>query len=46
VRIIGEQHILEDLGRVPSFREWMAEMEYCAWMNKAKPLSKLYAEGL
>jgi len=44
VRAIGEQHVLEDLGRVPSFRDWMAVMEYKSWMNKAKPLSKLFEE--
>lgn len=23
VRLIGEQHVLEDLGRIPSFADWM-----------------------
>ena len=44
VRAIGEQHVLEDLGRVPSFRDWMLEMEYCAWMNRAQPLSQIFQE--
>ncbi len=35
VRLIGEQHILEDLGRVPSFADWVRAIRPEAWMGRA-----------
>ena len=32
VRLIGEQHVREDLGRVPSFQDWISELPIRAWM--------------
>lgn len=32
VRYIGEQHVKEDLGRIPSFQDWMAELPIRPWM--------------
>lgn len=32
VRYIGEQHVKEDLGRIPSFQDWIQEMRTCPWM--------------
>jgi len=32
VRYIGEQHVREDLGRVPSFQDWAREMHIQPWM--------------
>lgn len=40
VRIIGEQHVQEDLGRVPSLTEWMSELPLKSWMNRSRKLSK------
>jgi hypothetical protein len=32
VRYIGEQHVREDLGRIPSFQDWIAELPIRPWM--------------
>lgn len=32
VRYIGEQHVREDLGRIPSFQDWIAELPVRPWM--------------
>jgi hypothetical protein len=32
VRYIGEQHVKEDLGRIPSFQDWIAELPIRPWM--------------
>jgi len=32
VRYIGEQHVREDLGRIPSFQDWAREMHIQPWM--------------
>ena len=32
VRYIGEQHVREDLGRIPSFQDWIQEMPVKSWM--------------
>lgn len=32
VRYIGEQHVREDLGRIPSFQDWVAEVPIRPWM--------------
>jgi hypothetical protein len=32
VRYIGEQHVKEDLGRIPSFQDWIAEVPIRPWM--------------
>lgn len=33
VRDIGEQHVLEDLGTIPSLDDWLDEMELKEWMG-------------
>ncbi len=38
VRFIGEQHVLEDLGRIPSVSDWLKEMPMKPWMG---PRAKL-----
>lgn len=38
VRFIGEQHVVEDLGRIPTPSEWLSEMSIKPWMG---PRSKL-----
>ena len=41
VRFIGEQHVREDCGgRIPSWVDWMQEIEFKPWMNKSQSLSK------
>ncbi|MGH9771593.1 MAG: DUF6915 family protein [Candidatus Acidiferrales bacterium] len=32
VRYIAEQHVREDLGRIPSFQDWIAELPIRPWM--------------
>lgn len=40
VRDIGEQHVYEDLGCIPSGQDYLAELEYKSWMEgKGKPPS-------
>jgi len=38
VRDIAEQHVLEDLGTIPTLNQWLQEMTIRPWMGK--PLSK------
>lgn len=33
-RWIGEQHVTEDLGMIPSFIDWIKAMPQEAWMNR------------
>jgi len=33
VRYIGEQHVLEDLGRIPSFQDWIESIQLQPWMR-------------
>jgi hypothetical protein len=37
VRLIGEQHVLEDLGHIPSFADWARAIRPEAWMLRANP---------
>ena len=32
VRFIGEQHVLEDLGRIPTVQDWLARIQPESWM--------------
>ena len=34
VRLIGEQHVFEDLGRIPSFADWVRNMHPESWMGR------------
>lgn len=36
VRDIAEQHVLEDLGCIPSLSDWLGEMEVKPWMAGQK----------
>ena len=33
VRDIAEDHVLEDLGKIPSLDDWLDHMEIAAWMG-------------
>jgi hypothetical protein len=35
VRLIGEQHVREDLGRIPSFADWVRYIRPEPWMGRA-----------
>jgi hypothetical protein len=34
VRVIGEQHVREDLGWIPSLKDWLIAMHPLPWMRK------------
>ena len=37
VRLIGEQHVLEDLDTIPSFADWARLIEPRPWMLRGQP---------
>jgi hypothetical protein len=40
-RLIAEQHVLEDLGRIPSLQDWFEDLPYKDWMLRgARALSQ------
>lgn len=39
-RWVGEQHVNEDLGRIPAATEWLSEIKPQAWMNRSRQLSR------
>lgn len=41
VRLIGEQHVIEDLGFIPSFADWVRCIRPQPWMGRAQPIHKL-----
>jgi hypothetical protein len=32
VRYIGEQHVKEDLGRIPTAQDWLSQIKPACWM--------------
>ena len=32
VRFVGEQHVLEDLGRIPTVQDWLGKIQPESWM--------------
>ncbi len=38
VRLIGEQHVREDLGFIPSFADWVRCIRPEPWMGRAQPI--------
>ena len=40
VRFIGEQHVREDLGFIPSFADWMRQIRPVPWMGRAQPIHR------
>jgi hypothetical protein len=39
-RWIGEQHVLEDLGRIPTAADWLRCIRAEPWMNRSRRLSR------
>ena len=35
VRYIGEQHVMEDCGRIPSLSDWLSRIQPEVWMARA-----------
>jgi hypothetical protein len=44
VRLIGEQHVQEDLGFIPSFADWVKCIRPQPWMGRAGQLQELPTE--
>ena len=44
VRLVGEQHVREDLGFIPSFADWARLIAPEAWMLRGNPLDE-HARG-
>jgi hypothetical protein len=46
VRDIGEQHVLEDLGTIPTVQDWLTSLPISDWMGgpRRKPSKKLDAQ--
>jgi hypothetical protein len=40
VRLIGEQHVREDLGFIPSFADWVRRIRPEVWMARAQPIHR------
>ena len=40
VRFIGEQHVSEDLGFIPSFADWVRCIRPEPWMGRAEPIHR------
>ena len=40
-RWVGEQHVVEDLGFIPSFADWVRCIRPQPWMGRAQPIHKL-----
>jgi len=43
-RILAEEHILEDLGFIPTVEHWLAEMPLRKWMSGSRKKNKLEPE--
>jgi hypothetical protein len=45
VRYIGEQHVKEDLGRIPTVADWLSNIKTEGWMlGRGKNLERELAE--
>ena len=41
VRLTGEQHVREDLGRIPCFADWARTIRPEAWMGRGQRLEQM-----
>jgi len=46
VRDVGEQHVLDDLGFIPSMKDWFCEIQKQPWMRKTNRESVRLAKEL
>lgn len=44
VRAIGEQHVVEDLGRIPSVQDWLERIAPAEWMLRGYAKESDHAE--
>ena len=40
VRDVGEQHIIDDLGFIPTLSDWAKQLVHAEWMNGVRRLNK------
>jgi hypothetical protein len=40
VRWVGEQHVVEDIGYIPTLSDWLIHIHPQPWMSKSRKLSK------
>ena len=45
VRFVGEQHVREDLGRIPSFADWVRSIRPEPWMGPRSTLDPAILDG-
>jgi hypothetical protein len=38
VRLVGEQHVTDDLGRIPSFADWARLIQPAPWILRGNPI--------
>ncbi len=49
-RILGEQHVREDLGRIPTLADWLSQIKGAPWMlssvrlDRAEPVTTTVVE--
>lgn len=44
-RLVGEQHVMEDLGWVPSLKDWLENLQTVGWMRRGtQKLSKEFGD--
>jgi len=39
IRVIGEQHVMEDCGRIPTVKDWLGTLKGERWMVKSSALT-------
>ncbi len=40
VRWVGEQHVMEDIGFIPTLADWFLRIQPASWMDRPQKLSK------
>jgi hypothetical protein len=46
VRSVGEQHVMEDLGRIPSVQDWLGEIRPTEWMLRGYAREKDFMDPI
>ena len=46
VRAVGEQHVMEDLGRIPSVQDWLGEIRPTEWMLRGYAQESDFVESI
>lgn len=39
-RWVGEQHVKEDLGRIPTIQDWLSNLKPQSWMGKTEKIEQ------